>query len=132
MRTALLRAWSRLRAGLRTAERFTLDSLQPDNLADESLALTIQGKPKDLRLLRLMVPITIGGHLKDPSIGLNPVPLGAQAGVATALGVVLTPLAAVLPFIDVGLAEDANCAALMQDGQKAGVSGTKGTTPAKQ
>lgn len=37
MRTALLRAWSRLRAGLRTAERFTLESLQPDNLADESL-----------------------------------------------------------------------------------------------
>ena len=47
MRTALLRAWSRLRAGLRTAERFTLESLQPDNLADESLP---DGLRRDLGL----------------------------------------------------------------------------------
>lgn len=47
MRTALLRAWSRLHAGLRTAERFTLESLQPDNLADESLP---EGLRRDLGL----------------------------------------------------------------------------------
>ena len=47
MRTALLRAWSRLHAGLRTAERFTLESLQPDNLADESLP---DGLRRDLGL----------------------------------------------------------------------------------
>lgn len=37
MRTAFLRAWSRLRAGLRTAEHFAFESFRPDNLADESL-----------------------------------------------------------------------------------------------
>ena len=47
MRTALLRAWSRLRAGLRTAARFTLASLRPDNLADESLP---DGLRRDLGL----------------------------------------------------------------------------------
>ncbi len=47
MRTALLRAWSRLRAGLRTAERFALESLTPDNLADESLP---DGLRRDLGL----------------------------------------------------------------------------------
>jgi hypothetical protein len=43
-----------------------------------------------------------------------------QAGAATALGIVLTPLAAVLPFVDPGLAENANCAALLQEAKKDG------------
>lgn len=95
------------------------------DLRDESMDLTLQGKPKEARLLRLVVPIQIGGHLKDPELGVGVVPLSAQAGVATALGVVLTPLAAILPFVDVGLAEDANCGALMQEGKAAGVKGVK-------
>jgi hypothetical protein len=47
MRTALLRAWSRLRAGLRTTERFALKTFQTDNLAHESLP---DGLKRDLGL----------------------------------------------------------------------------------
>ena len=44
----------------------------------------------------------------------------AQAAGAVALGAVLSPLAVVLPFIDAGLAKDANCGALMAQGQAEG------------
>lgn len=100
-------------------------------LDDETLDLTLKGKPKEVSLLHLMVPLKIQGKLKSPSLGVNPVPLGAQAGAAAALGVVLTPLAAVLPFVDVGLADDANCQGLMTDArQDAGVKAPKGTPAA--
>ena len=44
-------------------------------------------------------------------------PAVAQVGVAVALGAVLTPLAAVLPFVDPGLAKNADCAGLMSEAQ---------------
>jgi hypothetical protein len=37
----------------------------------------------------------------------------AQAGASAALGVLLTPLAAIAAFIDLGRAQDADCAALI-------------------
>ncbi len=37
MRTAIWRAWSRLRAGLGRVENFAYQSLRTDNLADDSL-----------------------------------------------------------------------------------------------
>jgi uncharacterized protein involved in outer membrane biogenesis len=82
------------------------------NLGTERLDLSIQGKPKKLRLVRLRTPITVHGTLEKPSIGVSPEKVLAQAGAATALGVVLTPVAAALAFVDPGLAKDANCAAL--------------------
>ena len=42
-------------------------------------------------------------------------------GLAAVLGTVLTPLAAILPFVDPGLAKDASCAALMADARYSGV-----------
>ena len=36
-----------------------------------------------------------------------------QGGIAAALGALVAPLAAILPFVDAGLAEDANCSALL-------------------
>jgi hypothetical protein len=40
--------------------------------------------------------------------------------VAVALAGVLGPLAAILPFVDAGLAKDANCAGLMAEGRAQG------------
>jgi hypothetical protein len=42
-----------------------------------------------------------------------------QGGLAAGLGALLAPLAAVLPFVDAGLAKDANCAALSSQSQVA-------------
>ncbi len=101
------------------------------NLADESLNLTLKGDTKKFRVTHVFLPITIGGHLRSPSIGVQPAPAAAQAGVAVALGAVLSPIAAILPFVDLGLAKNADCAALMSDAKQtaAPIKGTVTTTP---
>ncbi len=62
---------------------------------------------------RLRTPIEIGGHLRKPSIGVNAGKTLKQGAIAAALGTVLTPLAAVVAFVDPGLAKDENCSALL-------------------
>jgi uncharacterized protein involved in outer membrane biogenesis len=83
------------------------------DLNDETLDLSLRGQPKKVRMLRLRTPITLRGTLLQPKIGVNPGKLAAQTGGAVALAALLTPVAAVLAFVDGGLAKDANCAALI-------------------
>jgi uncharacterized protein involved in outer membrane biogenesis len=92
----------------------------------ETLDLQIQGKPKRVRLVRLRTPIVLGGSLAKPTIGVAPVKVLEQAGEATALGILLTPVAAILAFVDPGLAKNADCAALMSDPS---LGNTAATTP---
>jgi AsmA family protein len=84
------------------------------NLKDEGLHIELRGKPKEIRMVRVRTPIEIHGTLAHPDIGVEPGHVLAQAGGAAALGVLLTPVAAVLAFVDGGLAKNANCAALIQ------------------
>jgi AsmA family protein len=88
------------------------------NLTDEGLHLSLQGKPKKIRFVRLRSPIEIHGTLAHPGIGLEPGHVLAQAGSAAVLGTLLTPVAAVLAFVDKGLAKDANCASLIQEAEQ--------------
>ena len=90
------------------------------NLGDETLNMTIQGAPKSIRLVRVRAPITITGSLSNPSVGIKPAGAIAQAGAAVGLSVLLTPLAAILPFVDPGLAKDANCAGLVSEAKAKG------------
>ncbi len=83
------------------------------DLRTEALDLSLRGQPKEARLLRLRTPITLRGSLLQPKIGVQAGKLAAQTGGAIALSVLLTPVAAVLAFVDGGLAKDANCAALI-------------------
>lgn len=83
------------------------------NLESEALDLSLRGQPKQARMLRLRTPITLRGSLLEPKFGVQPGKLAAQTGGAVALGALLTPVAAVLAFVDGGLAKDANCAALV-------------------
>jgi AsmA family protein len=83
------------------------------DLKNEALDLSLQGNPKKVRMLRLRTPILLHGTLSQPRIGVHPGKLAAQTGGAVALGALLTPVAAVLAFVDGGLAKDANCAALI-------------------
>lgn len=89
------------------------------NLADETFNLTVQGAPKNFQPFRLRVPIHVSGKLAAPQIAINPGPALAQGGIGLALGA-LNPFAAILAFIDPGLAKDANCAALLTDAQNKG------------
>jgi AsmA family protein len=83
------------------------------NLRDEALNLSLRGQPKEVRLVRLRSPIKVSGTLAHPDIGLQPGNALGQAGGAAALGALLTPVAAILAFVDRGLAKDANCTALI-------------------
>jgi hypothetical protein len=55
-----------------------------------------------------------------PKVGVQPGSAVAQGGAAVALGTLLTPLAAILPFVDPGLAKNANCAALVAEARADG------------
>ncbi len=103
------------------------------SLKDESLHLTFRGQPKNARLVRLLVPVRVGGTMMDPAVSVNPIPLGVQAGAAVALGVVLAPVAAILPFVDIGSADDADCRGLLDETRADMVQGAptpKEPTPA--
>jgi hypothetical protein len=47
-------------------------------------------------------------------------PAIAQGGLAVGLATVLSPLVAILPFVDPGLGKDANCGALLAQAQSQG------------
>jgi uncharacterized protein involved in outer membrane biogenesis len=85
------------------------------NLDTERLAFRVQGHPKKFQLLRLLVPIDVEGPIRGPSLRLEKGQAFAQGGIAVALASVLSPLAALLPFVDPGLAKDANCSAMIHE-----------------
>jgi AsmA family protein len=90
------------------------------DLGRERINFRLDGEPKEARLIRLMAPVTVRGPMLAPEVGVEAAGAIAQGGLAAALGVVAAPLAALLPFIDPGLAEDAACGALIADARKAG------------
>ncbi len=99
-------------------------------LGPEELALSIRGQPKRLRLARVRAPIQVGGHLLDPKIGVNIFATAKQGAVAVALGAVAAPAAAVLAFVDPGLAKDENCGALLGTAAASPSAPPTGNTPA--
>jgi uncharacterized protein involved in outer membrane biogenesis len=91
------------------------------DLRDEMLDLTLKGQPKSFRLVRLNAPITVTGPLSGPKFGVQAGGAATQVGTAVALGVFLTPAAALLPFVDPGLAHDADCVGAIEHAQGQGV-----------
>lgn len=81
-------------------------------LDSESLDLRLAGRPKHPRL-RVRAPVLIRGTLHQPSFGVQARNTLAQAAGAIALGTLLTPAAALLAFVDPGLAKNQDCAALL-------------------
>ncbi|MBB5745053.1 AsmA family protein [Brevundimonas variabilis] len=83
------------------------------DLGAETFDLRFDGETKKPRLLRVWAPVTIRGALNRPNIGIEGSAIAGQVGIAGILGALINPLVALLPFIDPGLAEDANCGALI-------------------
>lgn len=90
------------------------------DLRTEQMNFKIAGKPKEPRLVRLMAPVTVNGPIVQPKIGVEPGRAIAQGGIAAALGAFVTPIAAILPFVDLGLAKDAACGALIAEAGREG------------
>lgn len=85
------------------------------NLGSEALDLRLQGHTKKFRIGHLNAPVNIRGHLAAPSFKVDTGKIAAQGGLGLAVGVLLSPLAAILPFVDPGLAKDADCAGLVAE-----------------
>jgi hypothetical protein len=90
------------------------------NLDTEHLQFRVKGKPKKFQLLRVFAPIDVEGPMLAPKVKIEKGPAIAQGGAALALGAVLSPLAVLLPFVDAGLAKDANCQGLIAEGKAEG------------
>ncbi|WP_395453187.1 AsmA family protein [Azospirillum melinis] len=85
------------------------------SLRNESLDLRIVGDSKSPQVFATHVPVLVGGTLGNPDIGVDPTESAARGAAAVALGVLLTPLAGVLPFLDPGSEEQPQCGRLVQD-----------------
>ena len=81
---------------------------------DESLALSVEADSKKMSLFSGQSPIGLQGYFAAPRV--NPISgeLLARGGAGAALGVVATPLAAILAFLDVGDAKDTNCGPVLE------------------
>lgn len=109
-----------VRNGIATAQTFVIDTTPvlargtgTINLGAETMNLRIDGETKKPRLIRLWAPIRIQGPLVAPRIGVETGAVVGQVGFGAVLGALVNPLVALLPFIDPGLAGDANCGALI-------------------
>ena len=111
-----------------------IDGTGTVNLDTEHLQFRVRGHPKKFQLVRLQAPITISGPMLSPKLGVEKGRAVAQAGVAVALAAVLSPVAVLLPFVDPGLAKDANCAGLLAEGKASGapVKATAGSVQARR
>lgn len=92
------------------------------NFRNETIDYQIKTEPKHFSIGSLPAPIDIRGRLKSPSIMPDPATVGVRGGIAAALGVLLTPLAALLPTIQLGLGEDNDCGKLITEAARSGTN----------
>lgn len=87
------------------------------NFQDETMSFRFEAHPKDVSLLAFRAPVTVGGTLKKPTVGIDPATTGVRGAAMVALGVLLTPLAALIPTIELGLGQDSDCTGLIAQAQ---------------
>ena len=85
------------------------------NLKTERMDLTLRTQAKHFSVGSLPTPIGISGTLGNPSIQPDLAEGGARAAAAVGLGVLLTPVAGLLPTIQFGTGEDNACAGLLRE-----------------
>ena len=105
--------------GVVTARTFVLDTDQmlisgtgEAHLDSETLDFVLRGRPHHVSL-GLHSAVAVRGTLAHPQIRLAGRDVVAQTGAAVALGILLTPVAAALGFVNPGLAHNPDCAALL-------------------
>jgi len=89
------------------------------DLGHETIDMRLQGAPKHFQLFRLRAPISVTGSLQHPSLSVNTGQILAQGAIGAGLAVA-SPIAAILAFIDPGLAKNADCAGLISTARAQG------------
>ena len=84
------------------------------NLRSETIDLVSRTESKHFSVGSLPTPIDIKGTLSSPDIAPEAGPLALRGGAAVALGVLGTPLAALIPTIQFGTGEDGACSSLLK------------------
>ena len=82
------------------------------NLKTEEIDYRIRTEGKHPTVGSVPAPINISGTLKDPTI-LPGAEAAVRGGAAAVLGTILTPLAALIPTIQLGVGEDTDCGELI-------------------
>lgn len=100
------------------------------NFASERIDYRIRTQPKRLNVGRLGAPIEISGDLRNPRVRPDAGALALRGGTAVVLGTLLTPLAALIPTIQLGLGQDHDCVALLRDLQQPGPAPASSPDPA--
>jgi AsmA family protein len=113
--------------GVLSTKRVTLDTdvvlatgTGTIDLKNETVDMSFMGEPKKIRIGRLKAPILVTGPLVSPHIGLDAGKALPQAGVGVALAAFVAPLAAILPFVNPGLADNADCGAVVAEAKARG------------
>jgi AsmA family protein len=114
-----------IEGGIMTASTMVLDTERTLiagegalDLGEETLTLRLEGQPKDPGIAHSRVPVEIAGRLTSLSLQIDPSGVMVRGGLALGLGVLIGPLAAIIPFIDLGLAEDSDCLRLIEEAQQ--------------
>jgi uncharacterized protein involved in outer membrane biogenesis len=93
---------------------------------DESMSLAFRADAKKFSLFSGQSPVGIRGHFAQPAIQIITPQLLTRAGVGIALGVVASPVAAMLAFVDPGDAKAAACGPILSGANAAAQRTTKG------
>src|SRR5471032_1447742 len=83
------------------------------DLTRETLNLDVRPETKGARILSLRSPLYAQGTFAHPDVGPYKGPLALKSGAAVALASAVTPLAALLPLVNLHKAPDTDCAAAL-------------------
>ena len=84
------------------------------NLKTEQFDIEMLAHPKDPSPLSARTPVGAEGTFADPQVTVDPTAAVARGAAAVALGVLLTPLAALIPLIEPGDGQDSPCGQLLR------------------
>ena len=116
-----------LHKGVLQTHTFLIDTSEADvlgtgsiDLGTERLDMSVRTLSRHFSVGSLPTPILIRGTFKDPSIAPAVGPLAVRAGAAVGLGVLLTPLGALLPTVQFGTGQKNlnQCEALVHRDEK--------------
>jgi AsmA family protein len=85
------------------------------DLGDETFSVDIEGEPKEAGIARTRVPVRVSGPFTSPSVEVDPSEIAIRGGLAAGLAALVSPLAALLAFVDLGAAEDSDCLRLQEE-----------------
>ncbi|MBO9712362.1 AsmA family protein [Sphingomonas sp.] len=93
---------------------------------NEAVDLAIEADAKKFSLFSGQSPVGIGGYFAAPTLDPISGELVARAGAGLGLGVLASPLASIIAFVDVGDAKAADCGPVLAGAHAAAQRDTKG------